>query len=486
MYLLEDHQPASKRGYLYLVLSAILFFVISNIPTPSGMGNGGMVVVALMVSMLILWVTEALPPAVTALLPLVIFPFYGVYSLKHAAIPFASPVIFLFIAGFILALAIEKCGLHKLIATITVRILGGKPSAILGAFMIATAFISLWISNTAATMMMMPIVLSVIKEIHDDRANHVLSLTEKARLSSALCIAICYASAIGGVGTVVGTPTNLVLKDFLSRSYDIGMTFEQWVYPGMTVCCILLAVLWMVFSYFYFNLNGLKNITIGHVLDGEISIAGRRAKYSVGIVFAAMIISWANMESLKAINPTAFTETSIAIIGAIALFIIPSGRKDGKRLIEWKDTHNLPWGIVFLFGGGLTLSAALVDRGVAEWLGNMLSSVKDMHPLVVIILISALVTFFSEIVSNVAAITTMLPIIAVIANQMELDPRMLTLPATFAASLAFMLPSGTPSNAIAYATGYIRIRDMVKLGITMNIISIIVISVVTYLWYSGN
>lgn len=442
---------------------------------PEGLEFAGWAAIALLAWMATWWITEAVPPAVTALLPLLVLPLVGAANPVAAAAPYADPVIFLFIAGFMLAAAVEKWGLHSRIAFNIALRAGASPRRLLLGFLVATAALSMWISNTATALMMMPIALGVARAL-PPRVEGAIPF------AGLLALAVCYGASIGGIGTPVGSPTNLVAMGFLERN-GMALSFPQWMAMAVPVMLAMLAAVAMLLALRAPRASeaGSGSDPAGgrHIIEDALAALGPRSRPEtrVGLVFGLVALGW--MARPLLVDVPGFAELSdlgVALIGVVALFLVPSGRQRGEVLLDWGTAERIPWGIALLFGGGLSLAAAMQANGVTDWMANELAWVGALGPFLILLVIVALVIFLTEVASNTAVLTALLPVVAALAVATGQPPLQLAVGAALAASMAFMLPIATPPNAIAYASGQIPITRMMRVGLWLNLIGIVLIA----------
>ena len=443
--------------------------------------------------MAIWWMTEAVPLPVTSLLPLILFPLLNVLALEDAAPSYANKFIFLFMGGFMIARAVEKWNLHRRIALLTVFVVGTQPTRLIAGFMIATAGLSMWISNTASTVMMLPIGMSLVTLLSEqlqqaeDRSGH----TGK-NFATCMMLGIAYSASIGGLATLVGTPTNLFLAGFASDN-DIAIGFGRWMLFASPLAAVLLVLTWVILTRFVFPIR-VKTLEGGRTLiAAELAKMGRvsRGEWTVLVVFAMTAFAWVIREPLT--NSTWLVErvppigklddTIIALIGMMALFLIPVNFRKGEAALDWETAVNIPWGVLLLFGGGFCLAKAVSDSGLAAWIGTRVE-VLDLSTFGLMIAVVAMVIFLTELTSNTPTAATFLPILYGVAVSMGVSPMLLLVPATLAATCAFMLPVATPPNAIVFGSGHIEIRSMVKAGLWLNLLSIALISL--WMWLVGS
>lgn len=471
---------------LGLILGIIVFVFILVVPI-SGLSPSGKKVFAVALLMATWWITEAIPIPATSLLPLLFFPILGVLSAQETAKPYADQNIFLFLGGFFIAKAMEKHNLHKRIALNITLFLGTEPKKLILGFMVATAFLSMWISNTATTMMMLPIALAVIA--HWKKEGRV-------RFGVALSLAIAYSASIGGIATLVGTPPNIVLAGQAKQLFPGGVeiSFARWLMVGLPVTVLFLPIAWFLLTSFLIKVPKGEGGTSRDILRKELTEMGSMSKGEkvTLIVFVVVAIlwifrsrlslgifeipGWSNLLGLSKY----VKDSTVAIVGAMALFLIPLSWRDWEFVLDWKTAVEIPWGIVLLFGGGFALAHGFKVSGLSHWIGMQLGAMKGLPAPVLIIGTSILMTFLTELTSNTATTTLMLPILASMANFMKVNPYLLMIPATLSASCAFMLPVATPPNAIVFGSGYLRIPDMAKAGIWMNLVGVVVVFIITY------
>ena len=452
--------------------------------------------------MAVWWMTEALPLPATALLPLVLFPLAGVFPFKQAADPYANRFIFLFMGGFMIALAIQRWNLHHRIALLTVLAVGTKPTRLIGGFMIATAMLSMWISNTATTVMMLPIGLSVIVLLadrvgHESGASPPHSGEESSSGAERLhgfpvcmMLGIAYAANIGGIGTLVGTPPNVFLAAFLQDNLAIDIGFARWMGLGLPLVVLFLFLTWLLLTRVVFPIR-IKEIPGGReLIGGELKKLGAmsRGEWTVLCVFLSMATAWVVRGPLTRwawlidqLPPVAnLDDTIIALIGALSLFLIPVDARRGVFALDWETARRLPWGVLLLFGGGLSLAAAVRSSGLDRAIGEELSALDWLPTMALVVVVTAVVIFLTEVTSNTATATTFLPILAGVAAGIGAEPLVLLVSGTLAASCAFMLPVATPPNAIVYGSGHVRIGQMIQAGFWLNLIGIVLIPLLMY------
>lgn len=465
---------------LGLFLGPILFIIILLSPVPNALTPEAWKVIALAVLMLVWWVTEAVPLAVTSLLPIICLPLLGVLGRKAAAAPYANPVVFLFMGGFMIALAMERWNLHRRIALNIVRITGTNANGIILGFMLATAALSMWISNTATTVMMLPIALSVIDLLKSSNEN--LPKKGVRHFALALMLGIAYSANIGGTATIIGTPPNVVFSGFIRETYDLEVSFATWMAFGVPFAILLIGLTYLfIVKWLYPNqLGDFEGAQ--ELIEKEVHALGKisNAEKKVLIVFVSTALLWMfRSRIVKLIPALPLNDEGIALVATVALFVIPLDFKNGRFLMEWKDTAKLPWGILLLFGGGLSLANALAETGLIDLIGAQFKGLDNVG-LLVMLGLTAVSLFLTEIMSNVALVTIFLPVVGAIAVGMGMDPLLICIPVTLAASCAFMLPMSTPPNAIVFASGHLKVAEMVRAGIVLNIISILFIAILAH------
>ena len=445
--------------------------------------------------MAVFWVTEAIPIAATALIPVAAFPLLtgGVISARQAAAPYAHDLIFLFLGGFMLAIAMQAWGLHRRIALKTVLLFGTRPKSVVAGFMAATAFLSMWVSNTATVVMMLPIAMSVVELVRrqTQRVEGVTTdlPTEPCPFAVCLMLGIAYAASIGGVGTLIGTPPNLLLAAYLRDSHDIDISFVQWMTVGLPLVLVFLPITWLVLTRVVFPIQD-RDIPGGRdIIRSEMRKLGpmSRAEWTVLVIFFLTAAAWITRPWLQGIELPGgarplqgVTDSGIAIAAAVVLFAWPVYPAKRAFLLTWEQAKQLPWGILLLFGGGLSLASAIETTGVAAYIGQGLQGVRDLPTPLVILLITTLVVFLTELTSNTATTATFLPILGASAIGLGLSPVLLTVPMAIAASLAFMMPVATPPNAIVFASGEITIPQMCRAGFWLNLIGVAIVMMLMY------
>ncbi|MCF6359502.1 MAG: DASS family sodium-coupled anion symporter [Cyclobacteriaceae bacterium] len=428
--------------------------------------------------MVIWWITEAAPMAVTALLPIILFPALGVFTLKVATAPYASPIIFLFMGGFLLALGLEEHGLHKRIALRLIKLTGTSANGIILGFMMATAFLSMWISNTATTIMMLPIAISVIQLVKHD------SLNEKGfnNFALALMLGIAYSANVGGLATIIGTPPNVVFVGYAEELLHIEIGFADWMMVGVPISAILLTVTFILLTQVLHKNKLGKMSNAEELITKELDALGKwkREEKIVAVIFGLTAFMWIFKAPLNnLIGFAMLNDTVTAMIGGITMFVVPISIKEKKQLLHWKATERLPWGILLLFGGGMALAKAMEHAGLVAIIAAIIAQNQFSTLLIFLILITVML-FMTELMSNVALTTIFIPIVIAIAEGANINPLLLSIPVAMAASCAFMMPISTPPNAIVFSSGHIKISQMVRVGIWLNIFSVLVLLVAAF------
>jgi sodium-dependent dicarboxylate transporter 2/3/5 len=481
----RDPSPEPKHAYprvrgLWVIGTGIaLFLLLLNLPAPEGMPVSAWRVVAVGLLMAFWWVTEVLPVAATALLPIFLFPLLGVATLYEATTPYADPIIFLFFGGLLLGLALQRWGLHRRVALVIVSWVGLRPASLVFGFMGATAFLSMWVSNTATAAMMLPVSMSVVVLLVGSPGGVRSTSRERRDFALALLLGVAFAASIGGIGTLIGTPPNALFAGFMRRAYGIEIGFAQWMMLGVPIALVFLVAAWLLLTRVVFRVPTEEPAGVAEQLLAEmtaqpsISAPERR----VGVVFLITAAAWIT-RPLLADAISGLSDTLIAIAAGFALFLIPSGR--GDFLMDWTTAARLPWYVLILFGGGLSLAAAISESGLSAWIGDALAHLETLPLIVLIVSLILVTTLLSELASNTATAAALLPVAGAIAAQLDLDPAALTVPVVLAASCGFMLPVATPPNALFYGSGYITVAQMARAGALIDILGMALMLAASY------
>ena len=467
---MKQHSISKKVG---LLLGPLLFIIIQFLPVDI-ISEKADAVIATALWMIVWWITEAVSISVTSLLPLLLFPLFKVMPINEVGANYGSPIIFLFFGGFVLALALEKVNLHKRIALSIIKKTGTTPNRVILGFMIATAFMSMWISNTASTVVMLPIAISVIKLLIDDEDG----FTKKDRnFALSVMLGIAFSANAGGIATVIGTPPNSVLIGLLENEYNIEVSFFKWMLIGLPFSIVLITIIYFVLVKWMFPNKGLVFSASKNVIDTELKKLGRTSpkEKQVLITFGIIVFLWIFRTVINTLIPgLGLSDTMISILGALALFTIPHNLKKGDFILKWNDTEKLAWGILILFGGGLALAKGMSASGIVDVIANGISN-SNISILLTASLLIILMLFMTELMSNVALTAVLAPVVAGIAIGLEIPILYLLIPVTIASSCAFMLPMATPPNAIVFASGYIKVSQMARVGIVINLIAVVLL-----------
>ncbi len=491
-----------KRQWVGLAVGLLLAVLVYAV-MPADVDHAARLTAATAVLMGIWWMTEAIPIPATALLPLLIFPvLVDDVDINDVGASYGNNIIFLFMGGFLLALAMQRWNLHRRIALLTVNAMGTKPTMVIAGFMIATGFLSMWVSNTATAVMMIPIGVSVLVLVLDigkkagavldadadadadanANANANATITEaviKSNFGTAMMLGIAYAASIGSLGTIIGTPPNTLLVGYL-EGQGITIGFLEWMIAGVPLAVVLLFIAWFLLTHVLFKPE-IDDIPGGkQLIKGELDALGKmsQGEIRVAIIFCLAAASWVAVPLIFDAPP--ISDTGIAMTAAILLFLMPSGGKKGVRLIDWETAVKLPWGVLLLFGGGLALSAQFQSSGLTDWIGSVAAGLDTIPVVLLIVVATTAIIFLTEITSNTATAATFLPVAGGVAMGMDIDLLVLTIPVALAATCAFMLPVATPPNAVSYASGYITIGQMMRGGLWLNLISIALITLAAY------
>ncbi|ALP52469.1 anion transporter [Candidatus Tenderia electrophaga] len=467
----------SRRQQVGLLLGPGLFFLMVLLPLPEGMPPQGMKVAAVTLLMAVFWITEAIPIPATALFPIALFPMLGVMPAATVTASYGNHLIYLFMGGFLIAMAIERWGLHKRIALHTVRLVGVTPNRVLLGFMLATAFLSCWISNTATAMLMVTIGMAVLRQLAGNAAPPGEE-PPPSNFGIALMLGIAYAASIGGVATLIGTPPNAILAGVVEKQYGYTIGFAEWMLFAAPLSAIMLILTWLFLSRVVFR-SDMTELPGGKaVIREQLAALGPMSKQEKRVlaVFVLVVAAWLFRGLLDVPALSEVTDSSVAIFGALLLFMIPADLKQGQFLLDWKTAVRIPWDIIVLFGGGFALAAGFGASGLTEWLGQQLTLLHGVELFWLVLALVAMVIFLTEVTSNTATASLLLPVMAGFALAAELPPLILMAAVALAASFAFMLPVATPPNAIVFASRQVTIPQMARVGIWLNILGTVLIT----------
>lgn len=477
-----NRKSYSKAQMIGLLLGPLLFLFTMLFFSPEGLSSEAKSVLAVTLWVATWWITEAIPIPVTSLLPIFLLPATGALESGTVTSSYGDDIIYLFLGGFFIAMAMEKWNLHKRMALAIIAFIGTGTQRILLGFMVATAFLSMWVSNTAAVMMMVPMGLAITAQVADALKGSPEE-KELPKFEKALIFGIGYAGTIGGLGTLIGTPPNIILAAQVKELFDVEISFAGWMLIAVPIVIILTIVTWLYLGNLAFKMS-IKGLPGGkEVIQNERKLLGKmnfEEKIVAGVfIFAAFM--WITREFIWIGLMPDLKDGMIAVLATAILFAMPTSKKYGGRILEWKDSKEIPWGILLLFGGGLAIAAGFRQTGLSEWIGTQLTVLEGFHMLIIITLSTLLVLALTEITSNTATATMILPVLAALALALNMHPFALMIPAAMAANCAFMLPVGTPPNAIIFGTGKIKIIEMVRVGFFINLFSLILIVIVIYL-----
>lgn len=480
------------------VLAIVAYLLTADAP---GLTADARRVIALAVLMATWWLTEALPVSVTALLPVALLPLLGISNIKQACAPYADDILFLFMGGFIIGEAIRASGLHRRVALMTILAVGTTPGRMVGGVMLATVLLSMWVSNTATTLMMLPIGVSIValvetrsrQVVSGARGNDEWTPAAVSHFGIAIVLGIAYAASIGGMATPVGTPPNLIMLNFSENSLGRTVGFREWMMIGVPLVAVLLPIAWLLLTRVLHPVRAGEVPGGRELIVGELQRLGRlsRTEWVTLVVFICTAAAWIGRERLARATgltrlrsdgrpETLLTDAGIAIIAAIVLFLIPIRLRPREAVVKWREAERLPWGILLLFGGGLSLAKAMETTGVDKYLGSLFGGLEGMPMLLMLLVLVASVTIIGELASNAAVVTALMPVLAAAAPAMGLDPIPLMLAATLGSSCGYMLPVATPPNALAFATGRVTQPQMIRAGASLDVIGIVIVSVAVY------
>ena len=466
----------NNKGF---VLGLIMALIVLSLPTPEGLSSEAHRTAAIFLLMGTWWATEAVPVAVTALVPLALFPLLGIVDIQSAANPYANKIVYLFLGGFLIATAIQKWNLHKRIALFVLNNAGSNGASLILGFMVTAAVISMWVMNTATTIMLLPIGLAVITVVKETVKG--LSKKETENFQLALLLGIAYGATIGGMSTLIGTGPNGMLAAFMADNYGLDISFVDWMKVGVPLSAVMLPCSWLILTRIIFKVKfETSSETVDLLSNIYSSAASDVYKRQVLLIFILTAAAWMFRTLIDNISfLEGLSDAGIAMIASLALFLVPSGDKEKKGgLLEWQDAQeNVPWGLLVLFGGGLSLANAVQTTGLAIWMGNLLP--EGINLVLLVVLVVTMILFLTELTSNLATTATFLPVVAAVAIQSDFNPILLTAAVGLAASCAFMLPVATPPNAIVFGSGLIRVPQMARAGFLINILGIIIVSFIS-------
>jgi solute carrier family 13 (sodium-dependent dicarboxylate transporter), member 2/3/5 len=469
---IEHPSEYGLRQWSGWVIGPALLLLTCVTSPPEGLSEPGWRTAGAAALMAVLWMTEAIPIPVTALLPLVLFPALRLSDIRESAAPYANPIIFLFLGGFVIALAMQRWNLHRRVAINLISVMGTRPSRIIAGFLLASALVSMWVSNTATALMMLPIAMSVVQLIPEASRR---APAMKA-FGMALMLSVAYGATSGGMATLIGTPPNALLAGYLDSVYQLKLGFGQWMLLGVPVTLVTLPIVYLVLTRVSFRMGSGELPGMAELLATEKSRLGRfsRAEKIVAVVFALTALGWVFQPLVARVLPL-ISDTTIAIAGAIALFLIPLNVRRGEFVMNWESAKQMPWDVLLLFGGGLSLAANIEKHGVSKYLGYLCNGFQGMPVIVAVAIVCFGILMLTELTSNTATAATFLPIVAAVAVSMGQSPLLFAIPTALAANCSYMLPVGTPPNAIVFGSGLVRLPEMARAGVFLNLILVPVV-----------
>ena len=466
-----------------LVAGPLLFFLVLLLPLPAGMSPESQRVAAVALLMACFWMAETVPIPATAMLPIFLFPLLKVMNTPEVTRSYGNQILFLFMGGFLIAVAMQKWHLHSRIALNVILKVGSSPNRLVLGFMLATALLSMWISNTATAMMMTPVAIAVIEQTRQERSRQ--AETDNYSFGTALMLGIAYSASIGGVATLVGTPPNAILIGIIDTLYGYEIAFVDWMKLGLPVSILMLAVTWFCLTKVLFRMGAAdaqSESAHQHIQESLAEMGPMTSEEKkVAVVFFIVAVSWILRGLFTPQFLSFVSDPAIAMAGAFLLFIIPAGREHRGFILDWETAAGIPWDIIILMGGGFALAAGFQESGLTEWLANQLSILQGVHFFVLIVVVVLFVTFLTEMTSNAATATLFIPVMGALAVSMDLHPFALMVPTALAASMAFMLPVATPPNAIVFASRQITISQMARTGFVLNILGGLIVATLSYL-----
>jgi sodium-dependent dicarboxylate transporter 2/3/5 len=467
----EIKDNATPLPMLLLGPALMLFTLIIDSPF-EGMSADAWHTLGLALWMATWWISEATAVSVTALLPLIVAPVVGIAPINLTTASYAHPLIFLFLGGFFISISMERWNLHKRIALKAMSLASTKPSHQIGGLMIVTAFLSMWMSNTATSVMMLPIALSIIEMVKQKQSD-----SNPENFAKPMLLAIAFSASIGGLATLIGTPPNALMAAYLADSYNIKIGFAQWMIIGVPLSIVLLILCWFILTKLCYQVNKGEHVDTSSLYKDKLKELGpmHRGEKLVLFFFAFAAASWICRPIITKVTGLAITDTGIAMFVGLLLFVVPVDRKKDIRILAWDDTKNLPWGVLLLFGGGLALASLITKSGLAYYIALQLEATSNIHILAAVLVVTITILFLTEVTSNTATVASFLPLLGPISVTLTDGPLMLVIPAALAASCAFMMPVATPPNAIVFSSGELHIADMAKAGFWLNISAVFLI-----------
>lgn len=468
------------KKHIWLLVGILVFIILQLVPAPGGMPQKAWNVISVASLMTILWISETIDLGVTALLPIVLFPVLGISPFKTVTLQYANETIFLFMGGFMLALALEKSRVHERFALYSIRLIGGTPGRVMLGFMIVIFILSMWVSNTAAVLMIIPVCNAVVERMKSRALPGDMKAIEQ--FSKALYLSLAYAASLGGIGTLIGTPPNIVLASIVSEQAHVQIPFIKWMIFATPPAFIFLILTWLYLSRVTMT-AAARNLSIDtNQITGELDKLGPMSTHEkrVTCVFAAVVLLWTIRGLIDIPFFHTISDTTIAIAGAVVLFLIPCKDFKGERLLEWKNAAPLPWNILLLFGGGLALAEGFTASGLSASISSWVSGMQNVNISVFLFLITLITVIMTTLMPNTATANLLIPLSISIAGGLGCDPLICAIPVAISASCAFMLPVSTPPNAIVYGYGFIKVKDMALTGIAINIIGIVITMLISY------
>ncbi len=464
----------TRRRVIAMLPGVVAAAVVFVSPPPQGLSHQGWLIAAIALWMALWWMTEALPLAATAVLPLILFPALGVRSLEATASSYAHPLIFLFLGGFLLARAMHVQGLDTRLALSVLRFVGSGPRGLIAGVMGITAFLSMWISNAAAAMVMLPIGLSIVASYREHDPDMLASV------APALFLGIAYAATIGGMGTIIGTPPNALFAGFMDEAYGIQISFVRWMLIGVPTVLVLLPIAWLVLTRLSFRVGRLGSLQTVEAIEQKLAALPpmSRAERTVAGIMVAVAAAWMLRPLLETALPwLPLSDSGIAMTGALLLFVVPANLNQRRFLLSWREAVGIRWSVLILFGGGLALAAAMGESDLAQWIGSKLTGLEALPLFALLLVVGALIVLVGELASNTAMAAVFLPVAGAIAIGMGEPAFLLTLPVALFATLGFMLPVATPPNAVIFASGVVEMRHMLRAGVVLDLVGIVVVAI---------